>query len=312
MEKLKSHLKINPEKLTRSLENFIQEFMNKLERDGVILGLSGGLDSAVGAALCQRAVGPKKTLALIMPEADSQKEHLTDALNFARELGIKTKLIKLTPYLKKMGIYKLFPLNKIPFPRKLKELLVKKALGFYQEKTHSTVFSATLAGFKNKPGYFFKKTTAYYRIKHRLRMILLYLYAELENKLVVGTANKSEYQTGFFVKYGCDHAADIMPIINLYKTQVRELAKYLKIPAHIIEKAPSPDLLPGLTDEATLGISYEKLDLILAAQELGLSAQEIAGVLQVAADQVKSVIDLTRKSEPARKIYLPENILENK
>ena len=117
-------------------------------------------------------------------------------------------------------------------------------------------------------------------------MILLYLYGELENKLVVGAANKSEYKIGFFVKHGCDDAVDIMPLLNLYKTQVRELARYLKIPSRIIKKPPSPDIIPGICDEEAIKISYEKMDLILLALEKGWEINDIAKVLAIEKDKV--------------------------
>jgi len=113
LKKLKAEMEITPEKATLSLENFIREYTDKLEREGVILGLSGGIDSAVIAVLCVRALGPKKTFALIMPEKDSKKEHTQDALNLARELSIEAKLVDITPYLEELGVYKLFPLDKI-------------------------------------------------------------------------------------------------------------------------------------------------------------------------------------------------------
>jgi NAD+ synthase len=278
-----------------------------LERDGVILGLSGGIDSAVLATLCKRAVGPRKTLALIMPERDSEDEHIRDALSFARESGIETKLINMTPYLKKLGVYRLAPLSKIPFSRKLRGSLIKRAYNFYERKAGETPFSASIAGVKGKQfGSFISRRSAYYRIKHRMRMVLLYLYGELENRLVVGAANKSEYQIGYFVKHGCDDATDIMPLLNLYKTQVRELARYLNIPCRIIEKPPSPDILPGIIDEEAIGISYEKLDLILVAFEKGWESAEIARALEMEEKKVKNVRNLIQKSEHMRKLYLPE------
>ncbi len=304
LKNLKSEIKIRPEELAPSLENFIRVYTKKLEREGTILGLSGGIDSAVVAALCKRAVGSEKTLALIMPEKDSKKEHIKDALNLANELKIETRLIDITPYLKKLGTYKLFPLNKLLFLEKLKGTLVEKAYSFYQRKTGETPFSASILGFKDKEfDAYLKKGNAYYRIKHRLRMLLLYLYAELENKLVVGAANKSEYKIGFFVKHGCDAAVDIMPLLNLYKTQVRELAEYLNIPSRIIEKPPSPDIIPGLTDEKAITIPYEKLDLILLALEKGWKISEIADALEIKEKQIIEVQNLIQKSEHMRKIY---------
>jgi len=308
LEKLKAEMKIEPEKATLSLENFIREYTDKLEREGVILGLSGGIDSAVIAALCVRALGPEKILALIMPEKDSKKEHTQDALNLARELNIEAKLVDITPYLEELGVYKLFPLDKILSLGKLKGALVKKAYRFYGRKTGKLPFLESLSGFKDKEySPYLAKGNAYYRVKHRLRMILLYLYGELENRLVVGAANKSEYKIGYFVKHGCDDATDIMPLLNLYKTQVRELARYLNIPAKIIEKPPSPDVMPGLAaDEEVMSISYEKMDLILLALEKSWKVSDIVKALEIEKDEVVYIKNLMQKSEHMRKIYKPD------
>ena len=307
LEKLKAGMKIEPEKVALFLENFIREYTDKLEREGVILGLSGGIDSAVIAALCVRALGTKKTFALIMPEKDSKKEHTQDALNFARELGIEAKLINITPYLEELGIYKLFPLDKILSLGKLKGALIRKAYHFYERKTGKLPFLESLSGFKDKEfSSYLAKGNAYYRAKHRLRMILLYFYGEMENRLVVGAANKSEYKIGYFVKHGCDDATDIMPLLNLYKTQVRELARYLNIPAKIIEKPPSPDVMPGLAaDEEVMSISYEKMDLILLALEKGWKVPDIVKNLGVKEEKIIYIKNMMQKSEHMRKIYKP-------
>jgi NAD+ synthase len=306
LKNLKFQMKIGPEKLSLSLEDFIRGHMDKLEREGVILGLSGGIDSAVVAALCKRAVGSEKTLALIMPEKDSKEEHVKDALNFAKELAIETRLINITPYLKELEVYKLAPLSRIPILNRLRGPLIKKAYHYYERKTEETPFSASITGVKNKEySSFISKRSAYYRIKHRMRMVLLYLYGELQNRLVVGTANKSEYQIGYFVKHGCDDATDVMPLLSLYKTQVRELAQYLNIPLRIIEKPPSPDIIPGLIDEEAIGIPYEKLDLILLALEKGWEILEIAKALEMEEKRVVYVKNLIQRSEHMRKIYAP-------
>jgi len=306
IDSLKSQMTIEPERLSLSLERFIREHVGKLEREGAILGLSGGVDSAVVATLCKRAIGAENTLALIMPDKDSKKEHIRDALSFAQQLNIRTKLIDLSPYLKRLGTYDLFTLNKLPLPPKLRGILTKRAYQFYHRKTGESAFSASLLGFKDKEfGSYLRRSNAYYRIKHRLRMVMLYLYADLENKLVVGAANKTEYRIGFFVKHGCDDAADIMPILNLYKTQVRQLARFLDIPSGIIEKPPSPDIIPGIIDEEAIGIPYEKLDLILLALENGWEKSDIAKFLEVNAEEVAYVNSLAEKSEHMRKLYIP-------
>jgi len=195
---LYSLMKIDCPKIASSLENFIREYMEKLERNGIILGLSGGIDSAVVAALCKEAVGSDKVLTLIMPEKDSRGEHVEDAQLLAKNLDLKTKLLDISPIIKKMGVYHLFTLNKFPLPDKQKEKLVKKAYDYYEKQTSESPFPASILGFRGKDFRSqLQKNNAYYRVKHRIRMVLLYLYAELENRLVVGCANKTESQIGF-------------------------------------------------------------------------------------------------------------------
>jgi NAD+ synthase len=179
---------------------------------------------------------------------------------------------------------------------------------FYERRTGENPFSTSVTGLKGKEfSSYISKGNAYYRMKHRLRMVLLYYYGELENRLIVGAANKSEYQIGYFVKHGCDDAADIMPLLNLYKTQVRDLARYLDVPPRIIEKPPSPDIIPGVIDEEAIGLPYEKLDFILLALEKKLEVREIAEALDIDGKRVQYVKNLVRKSEHMRKIYAPEN-----
>jgi len=306
IKNLYSKMKIDPAKIAFLLENFIWENMEKLERDGMILGLSGGIDSAVVAALCKEAVGSDKVLALIMPDNDSKEEHVNDAKNLAQSLNLKTKLVDISPILKKMNVYRLFALNKLPLQDKHKEKVVKKAYDYYEKQTGESPFSASILGFKGKNFWSqLQKNNAYYRAKHRIRMVLLYLYAELENRLVVGCANKTESQIGFFVKHGCDDASDIMPLLNLYKTQVRELARYLEIPSAIQNKPPSPDIIPGIIDEEAIGISYDKLDIILLGLETGWNISELANALGVEDKKVLSVKKMIENSEHMRKIYVP-------
>ncbi len=301
---LKAKMEIKPDELSLSIEKFIQEYMSRLEREGIILGLSGGIDSAVVSLLCKRAVGPEKVLALIMPERDSKKEHIEDAKRFANEQGFKTKLIDITSYLKRFGIYRYFLSYDLFFVNSMKDEVVKRAYEYYERKTDENPFITSIRGLKDKDyKSILAKGNAYYRIKHRIRMVLLYFYGELENRLVVGAANKSEYQIGFFVKHGCDDSTDIMPILGLYKTQVRELARYLNVPERIIEKPPSPDIMPGISDESAIGISYENLDLILLAFELGWDKQKISDVLGLNEKTVIYVKTLIERSEHMRNTY---------
>lgn len=211
------------ETLVQKLCDWMEDKVTKAKAKGIVLGLSGGLDSAVVAALSIR-IFPQNTLAIIIP-CHSLEADISDALDFINKYNIS---------------YKIIDLSKVYDP--LIHLLNDK------EKERS-----------------FKLAEA--NIKPRLRMITLYYFANKLNYLVVGTGNKSELTIGYFTKYG-DGGADILPLGNLLKSQVKELAEYLGIPKKIINKPPSAGLWEGQTDEEEIGISYEQLDKYLKTGKL--------------------------------------------
>jgi NAD+ synthase len=181
---------------------------------GIVLGLSGGIDSAVVAVLAKKAVGSKNLLVLFMP-CNSDPQDLKDAQLVVRKLGLKSKLVDLSV------VYNNF-LKVLP-----------KAISLARGN-----------------------------LKTRLRMSTLYYFANKLNYLVCGTGNKSELLVGYFTKYG-DGGVDILPIADLFKRQVRQLAKELRIPQAIITKPPTAGLWYGQTDEGEMGITYNELDDIL-------------------------------------------------
>jgi len=211
------------ENLSKRLSKWIENKVIGAKAKGVVLGLSGGIDSAIVAILCKKAF-PKNTLALIIP-CHSMNKDIKDALSLAKKFGISYKIIDLS------RIYDSFV--------SLLETTEKNAN--------------------------FKLAEA--NIKSRLRMITLYFFANKLNYLVVGTGNKSEITVGYFTKYG-DGGVDILPLGNLLKSQVIELAEYLKIPQEIIQKPPSAGFWEGQTDEGEMGISYNQLDLYLKTGKL--------------------------------------------
>lgn len=181
---------------------------------GIVFGLSGGIDSAVVAALVKESIGKRGILALLLP-IHSHSQDLEDAKLVAKRLGIKVITIDLS-------------------------------------KTYDSLRKILPQAGK----------LAQVNLKPRLRMVVLYYFANKLNYLVCGTANKSELMTGYFTKHG-DGATDILPIGGLLKTQVKGLARQLAIPEEIIHKAPTAGLWSGQTDEGELGITYNQLDDIL-------------------------------------------------
>lgn len=284
------------------IETFIREQVEKFRREGAILGLSGGLDSAVVAALAARALGPHKVLALFMPERDSDPQSRRDALAVAEKLGVTWREIDLTPILSLVGIYGAVPLRALG-ARRIQAWAVRRFYERYARAFGESPLLRVLQGTRGKHTAWLDKGTAYHRIKHRTRMVMWYYYGELENRLVLGCANHTEEVTGFFVKYG-DSAADIAPIAGLYKTQVRQLAEYLEVPPQIINKTPSPDLLPGITDEYILGMTYDLLDRILVRLERGLEHDIVASELKIPVGQVDYVAELISRSAHMRGLPL--------
>lgn len=290
---LKKDISINPEVVTKTLVSFIESRLLSFRRSGAVLGISGGIDSACVAALLRRTTKRKNSLGLIMPERDSGEGTVNEALAIAKTFEIKHKLIDITPVLKSIGIYDSPPGRALSLKKTASRFI---RTGYRLFPRGSNPFIGGLLGTEH---VWMDYSQAYYRIKNRVRMAYLYYYAELMNYLVVGTANKSEIMVGFFVKYG-DGAADIMPIANLYKTQVIELSKYLGVPDFIIKKPPSPDILPGITDELALKISYNKLDLILLGIEKGMSKEEISKETGINTKDISYVQNLVELSEHMR------------
>ena len=201
-----------------SVERKVVEFIRTESGGrGLVLGLSGGVDSAVVAALSARAVDGERVLALIMPdEAASDPADMRDATDYAGVLGLRHETINITP------LHNCF-MNSVPG-----------------------------SGDRLAEG----------NVKARLRMALLYYFANSEGRIVVGSGDRSELAMGYFTKYG-DGGADILPIGGLYKTQVRSMAKHLGVPERIVKKKSSPSLWAGQRAEDELGIDYDEADLIL-------------------------------------------------
>jgi NAD+ synthase len=286
--RLEPELAIDPEAESERITAFIAHAVQELGKTGVVLGISGGLDSAVVAHLCVQALGADRVLGLILPERDSDPHALEDARRLATELGIRVEEIDLTPTLAALGAYR-------PIPQwATRRWLVRVAFRVFKRRKKVSYLVHSLGPPAERPEFSF---SSFALPKLRLRMIILYQCASRLGYAVMGTTNRSEWEVGHYDRYG-DGACDIDPIRHLFKTQVRALARWLSVPPEIIEKPPSPDLIPGITDELALGMSYEELDSILSLLAQGAGDEEAAVALGVGA---KAVAEVRRAREHARR-----------
>ncbi len=212
---------------------------------GIVVGLSGGVDSAVAAAFSCRAVGGEKVLGLSLPSSISNPADITDAAALCRQMGMIHRVVSIEPM---------------------------------------------LDGFKTMPDF---KESRYLlgNLMARTRMAVLYYHANRDQKIVCGTSNRSEYMLGYCTKFG-DNAADLQPLLHLYKTEVYEYAHELGIPESIIKKAPSAGLWEGQRDEEEIGLSYTEIDHALRSLEMQ--------GWQAATPTEEKVLGLVRKSEHKR------------
>lgn len=293
---LMDELKINPKAEAEKIEKFISAQLEDLGKDGVVLGLSGGLDSSVCAYLCTRVLSRDKILTLILPEKDNNPLNMEHAELISKTLRLTTKTINLTSFLEQVGVYQLFTDEERSNREKVEKLIQGLTKVLKTPSLYTTGMSFQYGGkfgLKEKVERklllpYSKKFLALTYAKVRLRMLFLYYYAALNNYLVIGTTDKTEWTVGFYDKYG-DGANDITLLRHLYKTQIRQLASYLGVPKEIIQKPSSGDLIARLPNEVIMGFSYEQLDQILYGLEKSMSDQDIVKEVGVSEQSIKAI-----------------------
>jgi NAD+ synthase len=290
-----------------------------MKRDGAVIGISGGVDSAVSSALCIKALGKERVLGVILPERESTPVSEEFALKHAAQIGMSTETADITSTLEGFGTYDrrdnviktIFPeynnqsKSKIVLPP---DLLAKDALNYFSLKVVDRSGNVKSARLNTQA---LRGIVAATNTKQITRMMYLNYFADLNNYLVCGTTNRSEYIQGFFVKYG-DGGVDLEPIAHLYKMQVYQLAEYLQIIPEIIKRAPSPDTFsfPVTDEEMYFRIPYNILDLLLYAWETKVPVSEVASVINLTEDQVKRCFrDLTSKYNTTTILRLPPQSL---
>jgi NAD+ synthase len=301
-------LEIDAASTAKRIETWIRESVfRQLRRRGAVLGLSGGIDSSVSAALCVRALGKERVLGLFMPEEDSCQDTLRLGGLLADSLGIRTVLEDITPILRAARCYQrrdeairtVLPEHDEEYKCKivLPNLLAGSVYPLYSVVVRSPEGVESRARLTAEA---YLGIVAATNFKQRTRMMIEYYHADRLNYAVVGTPNRLEYDQGFFVKNG-DGAADLKPIAHLYKAQVYQLAKYLDIPREIQEREPTTDTysLQQSQEEFYFALPYDKMDLCLYGTDHGIPAAEVAaatGLTVEQAEQVYRLIDSKRRA----------------
>lgn len=283
---------IDAEQWCGEIESFIRREYAHSNRSGIVVTLSGGLDSSVTAALCVRALGRERVIGLLLPERGGNPEAAHYASLIAKHLGIQTAKVNISPILRAMGTSN-YLLAVISGRAKWKRTVNKlQHTGGYSAK------DLYLGYLKGDLSPVARKLMAQVASKQRARLLVTYQFAEEHNLLVAGSAHQTEQMVGLFVKYGIDDGADLMPLKNLYRSHTLQLARYMKIPAAIIGRTPNPDILPGITDkyEDYFGMDYLQIELIALGVREGLSDQEIARQLGIKEEAVKEIREIIRLS----------------
>jgi NAD+ synthase len=301
-----SPLEINSTKVIETIHAYLGETVAEMNAAGVCLGLSGGIDSAVLATLAVRALGKTAVHPMYLFDRDSTIELEILANAISDWLGVKLEVRSINAVLHRGGVYArsgfrnrfLAPLlNRIL--HRIYQVLFRESpfvsslhLGNLDVSSHA----AQQVGFR---GFVESFAQGMYD-RHIYRREILEKKASEERLLLLGAANRTEWFTGWFVKDGIDDVL-IQPLKGLYKTQVRQLAHFLDIPRQVIEQAPSPDMIPGITDEFGLGMSYWKIDLALDHLDEGIPMSEVLhlGVTQAELKQVQKLKQLSQwKRDP--------------
>ena len=300
-------LQIDPELESNRISTAIRDLVfRQFRKKGAVLGVSGGIDSSVVAALCARALGAENVLALFMPEAESSPESLLLGRQLVENLNIRSELADITPILNAFGCYRRRDdAIRTVIPEYDSGYKCKITLPDLLGQDRYAIFSVVV----QSPSGEMKKVrlsldaylgiVAASNLKQRTRKMVEYYYADRHNFAVAGTPNRLEYELGFFVKGG-DGAADFKPIAHLYKTQVYLLAEFLGVPEEIRRRPPTTDTYPldQSQEEFYFSMPLGKMDLCLYGRDHSIPPAELVPEVDLTVDQIErayAMIDQKRK-----------------
>lgn len=293
--------------------------LKRFRKRGLVVGLSGGIDSSVVAALAVRTFGPERVFGLLMPERDSSADTLPLSRQLADHLGIACAHEDITPILEAAGCYRRRDeAIRLVLPEYGEGWKSKIVLPGVLDDDKFRLFSIIARPPGGEPRTVQLSLEAYLGIvaatnfKQRTRKMLEYYHADRLNYAVAGTPNLLEYDQGFFVKLG-DGAADVKPIAHLYKTQVYAMARFLGLPDDITSRRPTTDTysLPQSQEEFYFSLPYDKMDLVLFGKNHGYTAAEVASAMRLQPDQIERVFrDIEAKRRFAQYLHAPPVLLQ--
>jgi NAD+ synthase len=301
----------------KEIEASLRTLTGRLHRRGLVLGVSGGIDSSVCAALAARALGPQRVRALLMPERDSSPSSLAKGKAVCEQAGVRYDVVDLTASLESLGCYrkrdeairKVFPAFRAG--DKFKIAVAQDVLNADRMNYFTLVVQMAADGGKQAsarmPLDVYLAIVAATNLKQRVRKMTEYTLAEELNYAVIGTPNLLEYDQGFFVRGG-DGLADIKPIAHLYKTQVFGMGRHLGLPKEVVEQTPSTDTysLPQSQEEFYFALAYPEMDLLLWAYTHGVPEAETGRVMGFTAEQVaRAYRDIEAKRRVSRQLHAP-------
>ena len=292
----------------------------RLRRRGVVIAVSGGVDSACVAALSVRALGPERVFALLLPERDSSPESLAYGRALCERLGIRYEVRDIAPMLEATGCYdirsaavrEVFPEFESDLPWNIvlaSDPLHEEVLHFFQLVVRTR--SGDERRFRLPPRAYLEIVAAT-NFKQRIRKMMEYYHADRLNYAVAGTPNRLEYDQGFFVKLG-DGAADVKPIAALYKSQVYALARHLGVSEEILRRHPTTDTfsLAQSQEDFYYSLDYSRLDLVLWAKNHGVPPDAIASHLGMTTEQVRRICeDIDQKRRATAYLHAAPILLE--
>ncbi len=315
----KSVLDLNLEEEAQSICAKISSITSTLKKKGLVVGVSGGIDSSTCVALAARALGPKRVQAILMPEKDSSSKSSDLGRMVCESVGVEYIVEELSPLLDAAGCYQrrdeairqVFP----EYDETYKQKIVIPPLEEGARITYFSVVVQTPDGEIKKarlPLKAYLQVVAATNFKQRTRKMMEYYHGDRLNYAVIGTPNRLEYDQGFFVKGG-DGLADIKPIAHLYKTQVYAMARHLGLPDPVVNSIPTTDTysLEQGQDEFYFALPYDKMDLMLYAYNHNISAAEACGAADLTEEQATWVFkDILTKRRTTRYLHLSPILIE--